>query len=314
MVAMLAGFAARAGGQDVNVLVGLSPFDDAAVYALDAERALIATVDFFPPLVDAPGDFGAIAAANAVSDIYAMGGEVAFALAVSGFPAEVPQDVVAAVAAGAIEVLTECGGQLLGGHSIRCAEPVFGLCVLGFVHPARIWRKSGARVGDTLMLSKPLGTGVLLSSGQPEHAATATASMRRTNRAAARALHSLTDGPRAVTDVSGYGLLGHALEMAERSCVRLQIDTAAVPTLAGACEAATHGVRTSAHRRDEQGVLRRTFDADVDSTIRALLQDPQTSGGLLAAVAPGDVAALRSAGFAPIGTIAAGTPGSVAVY
>jgi selenide,water dikinase len=306
LVSLLAGFAARAGGQDPAVLVGLAPFDDAAVYALDAERALIATVDFFPPLVDAPQDYGAIAAANAVSDVYAMGGEVAFALAVSGFPAEVPDDVVAAVAAGAVDVLSECGGQLLGGHSVRCAEPVFGLAVLGFAHPAHIWRKSGARVGDVLMLSKAIGTGVLLSSGRPAEVATAVTAMRQTNRAAAQALRALPGGPHAVTDISGYGLFGHAAELAERSGVGLRLDVAAVRWLPGALDAAARGVRTSAHQRAR-------LTAGSDDALQVLLQDPQTSGGLLAAVAPSDVAALQAAGYAPIGSVTADAPGSVAL-
>lgn len=312
LVALLTGFAARGGGQDPSVLVGLAPFDDAAVYAIDADRALIATVDFFPPLVDVPRDYGAIAAANAVSDVYAMGGEVAFALAVSGFPAEVPPQVVADVTAGAVDLLADCGAQLLGGHSVRCAEPVFGLAVLGFVHPARIWRKSGARAGDVLMLSKPIGSGVLLSSGLPVDVATATAAMRDTNQVAAQALHLLRGGPHAVTDVSGYGLLGHALEMAERSSVGVRIDAAAVPLLPGAFEAAARGVRTSAHRvADAQRDPRVGGREAIDAARLALLRDPQTSGGLLAAVAPEDAAALACAGYVPVGMVTAGDVGRV---
>lgn len=311
LVAMLAGFAARAAGQNPAVLVGLDPFDDAAVYALDEDRALIATVDFFPPLVDSPRDYGAIAAANAVSDVYAMGGEVAFALAVSGFPAQVPQDVIAAVAAGAVDVLAECGGQLLGGHSVRCAEPVFGLTVLGFVHPARVWRKSGARAGDVLMLSKPLGTGLLLSSGRPDELATATATMRRTNRAAAQALRALPQAPRAVTDVSGYGLLGHAAEIAVQSGVVIELDTAALPCLPGAIDAAARGVRTSAHRAAGDSDARVRVGAGVDASWLALLRDPQTSGGLLAAVDAAAVDVLRAAGYVPVGIIRAAGDGRV---
>ena len=311
LVAQLAGFAARAGGQDPNVLVGLAPFDDAAVYAIDAERALIATVDFFPPLVDAPRDYGAIAAANAVSDVYAMGGEVAFALAVSGFPAEVPEDVVAEVAAGAVEVLAASGAQLLGGHSVRCAEPVFGLAVLGFVHPSRIWRKSGARAGDVLVLSKPIGTGVLLSSGEPAAIATATGAMLATNRAAAQALRALGDATHAVTDVSGYGLLGHALEMAERSGVGIDLDSAAVPCLPGALELAARGVRTSAHRRATATGERVRAEGTVEPARRALLEDPQTSGGLLAAVPPGQVATLRASGYVPVGLVTDSSAGRI---
>jgi selenide,water dikinase len=305
MVALLAGLAAGCGG-GANLLVGLEPPDDAAVYALDAERALVATVDFFPPIVDDPATYGAVAAANAVSDVYAMGGSVAFALAVSGFPDGVPADVIASVNRAAAEVVAGCGGSLAGGHSIRCSEPVFGLCVLGFVHPARVWRKSGARPGDVLMLSKPLGTGILLSSGTPEAARTAVQSMRLTNQLAARALQSLAAGPHAVTDVSGYGLLGHAREMAAQSCVTLQIEAGQVPLLEGALPLARAGVRTSMHRRSvvaEHDALRR-----IDPALLALLQDPQTSGGLLAAVDPADVAALQRAGFDVIGSVRAGEP------
>ncbi len=312
LVALLTGFAARSGGHDPNVLVGLAPFDDAAVYALDANRALIATVDFFPPLVDAPRDYGAIAAANAVSDVYAMGGEVAFALAVSGFPAEVPQEVIADVTAGAVGVLADCGAQLLGGHSVRCAEPVFGLAVMGFVHPARIWRKSGACAGDVLMLSKAIGSGLLLSSEQHDAVATATAAMCQTNRAAAQSLRDLPVAPHAVTDVSGYGLLGHAREIAERSSVAISIDVQAVPLLPGALDAATRGVRTSSHRHaalHPQPHLR--GQEKIDPPLLALLQDPQTSGGLLAAVPPEHATQLAASGYVAVGTVSAEAAGSV---
>ena len=276
-----------------NVLVGLTPRDDAAVVGLDAERALIATVDFFPPIVDDPADYGAIAAANAVSDIYAMGGKVAFALAVSGFPESVPREIVLAVARAARDVVNDCGGVVLGGHSIRCAEPVFGLCVIGFAHPARFWRKAGAKPGDRLVLSKPLGTGLLVSADVPAGVATAVAAMRVTNRRAAAELEKLVIPPRAVTDVSGYGLIGHAREVAEQSGVVLRIVAERVPLLPGALAAARAGVRTTAHRGTQ-------------APLAALLDDPQTSGGLLAAVAPESVAALLAAGYAEIGEVVAG--------
>lgn len=307
VVALLAGIAAAATGGDSNVLVGLAPADDAAVYALDAERALVATVDFFPPLVDDPADYGAIAAANALSDVYAMGGDVAFALVVSGFPTEVPSTVVEEVARAAAEVVRGCGGAVLGGHSIRCSEPVFGLCAFGFVHPGRIWRKQGARPGDVLVLSKAIGTGVLVSSQRPEAVRTATASMRATNRLAADRLRALRRPPSAVTDVSGFGLAGHALEMARSSAVQLRIDAASVPLLDGALDAAAAGVRTSAHRHERraEGVVVLRFADTVGPALRALLRDPQTSGGLLAAVSPADVEGLRAAGFVPIGDVVA---------
>jgi selenide,water dikinase len=319
LVSMLAGFAAGAGGPHADVLVGLAPFDDAAVYALDAERALIATVDFFPPLLDDPRDYGAIAAANAVSDVYAMGGSVAFALALAGFPAQVPDQVIADVSRAAADVVASCGGSVIGGHSVRCAEPVFGLCVIGFVHPAQIWRKGGARPGDVLMLSKPLGTGLLISAHRQPGLATAVASMRATNRDAAQALRGAQEAPHAVTDVSGYGLLGHAAEMAQQSAVTLRIEASRVPLLAGALEAAIAGTRTGAHRRAEArpagsavaGSARVSVrvTASVSDALHAVLEDPQTSGGLLASVSPSAVAALRAAGYVEIGRVERRAPG-----
>lgn len=326
---MLAGLAASA-SPAAGVLVGLAPFDDAAVFALDAERALIATVDFFPPLLDDPHDYGAIAAANAVSDVYAMGGSVAFALALAGFPAQVPHQVIADVSRAAAEVVAACGGSVIGGHSVRCAEPVFGLCVLGFVHPQQIWRKGGALPGDVLMLSKPVGTGLLISAQREPGLTIAVTSMRVTNREAAQALRAIEEAPHAVTDISGYGLLGHAAEMAQQSVVTLRIDASRVPLLIGALEAASDGIRTGAHRRAE---ARSTASpagatspgdsirvaAGVAPALRAVLEDPQTSGGLLAAVAPSAVAALRESGYVEIGRVerrepvAGSTGGSVIV-
>lgn len=303
-VALLAQVAAAAGAEP-KALVGLSPCDDAAVYALDAERALIATADFFPPLVDDPADYGAIAAANAVSDVYAMGGRVAFALALSGFPKSVPMAVLEQVAAAATAVMRECGGLVLGGHSIRCAEPVFGLCVLGFVHPAQIWRKGGALAGDVLMLSKPLGTGLLVSANRPDLLGAAVASMRTTNRAAADALRALPTAPHAVTDVSGFGLLGHLCEMAQQSGMTAVLEAQRVPCLPGVLQVASSGVRTSAHGQAPlAGAVE--FEAGVPCDLRAVLADPQTSGGLLAAVTSADAQLLARQGFVRIGTMAAG--------
>jgi selenide,water dikinase len=183
---------------------------------------------------------------------------------------------------------------------------VFGLCVLGFVPLKEIWRKGGAREGDVLLLSKPLGTGLLLSSREPRWLPAAVRSMRETNRAAAQALHALPSPPHAVTDVTGFGLLGHAEEMAQQSNVTLQLEASALPLLPGALEVAKAGTRTSAHR------LRPAFSAPVDPALLALLQDPQTSGGLLVAVPPEAVPPLQAAGFTVVGKVAAG-PGCVEV-
>ena len=310
-VALLAQIAAAAGAEP-STLVGLTPCDDAAVYALDAERALIATVDFFPPLVDDPADYGAIAAANAVSDVYAMGGEVAFALAMSGFPKSVPAEILAQVASAAADVMRQCGGLVLGGHSIRCAEPVFGLCVLGFVHPERIWRKSGARPGDVLVLSKALGTGLLVSANRPELLGAAIASMKKTNRESADVLRALERPPHAVTDISGFGLLGHLYEMAQQAGVTAMVDSRRLPCLPGALAVAQSGVRTSAHAQLPPADRAIEFADTVAADLRAVCADPQTSGGLLAAVAADDADRLTNKGFVRIGTVAAG-PGRVVV-
>ncbi|MBK6598690.1 MAG: selenide, water dikinase SelD [Proteobacteria bacterium] len=305
LVAALAGLVAPAAGIDPALLVGLTPSDDAAVYALDAERALVATVDYFPPLVDDPYDYGAVAAANAVSDVYAMGGSVAFALAIAGFPASVPETVVSTVLRGAAETVRACGGMIVGGHTIRCAEPIFGLCVIGFVHPDRIWRKRGARVGDVLVLSKPLGTGVLLSAREPRYERVAVRSMRTTNRLAADALNHLAVRPSAATDISGYGLLGHGIEMASQSAVALHVRWQDVPLLDGAREVAERGIRTSAHRDSDHSLQPAAVEwgAGVTPAIRALLTDPQTSGGLLATVASTNVDSLMAKGFVAIGDV-----------
>ena len=200
-----------------GLLVGLAPFDDAAVFRLSDELALVSTTDFFPPLVDDPADFGAIAAANACSDVFAMGARVILALNISAFPEHLPVPAISAILAAAAEVVTEAGGVVAGGHTIRSEEPIFGLAVQGLVHPDRIWTKGGARAGDALVLSKPLGTGIVLAAGQPEDTAAATVGMRTLNRRAAEALSATGGAVHAVTDVTGFGLLGHSWEMADRS-------------------------------------------------------------------------------------------------
>ena len=170
---------------DAALLVGLAPFDDAAVYQVSDDVAIVSTTDFFPPLVDDPDDFGAIAAANACSDVFAMGGRVVTALNISAFPERLPAGVVARILAAAAEVVRQAGGIVAGGHTIRSEEPIFGLAVTGLVHPERIWTKAGARVGDVLVVSKPIGTGIVLAGGSAEEKQAAIARMRHLNRAAA---------------------------------------------------------------------------------------------------------------------------------
>ncbi|MEM8547817.1 MAG: selenide, water dikinase SelD, partial [Pseudomonadota bacterium] len=294
-----------------GLLAGLAPFDDAAVVPLSAESALVTSVDFFPPLVDEPRDYGRIAAANALSDIYAMGGEPAYALAISGFPGCVAAADILAVNQGATEVLADCGAHIIGGHSIRCQEPVFGLSVFGFVHPDQVWRKAGAVPGDVLVLSKPVGTGVLLSEHAPAGVASATASMVRTNKEAAEALRVLAVGPSAVTDITGFGLIGHAHEMAVQSGVSLVIDAARIPTLPGALTAAAH------HGTSADATLRHRYapalPAGLDPALQQLLFDPQTSGGLLAAVAENMLAPVLDIGFTVLGHVEVATQHPVSV-
>ena len=228
-----------------DLLVGLAPFDDAAVYRLTDDLAMVSTTDFFPPLVDDPADFGAIAAANACSDVFAMGARVVLALNISAFPERLPVEAVAAVLGAAGAVVAEAGGVVAGGHTIRSEEPIFGLAVQGLVHPDRIWTKAGARPGDAIVLSKPLGTGIVLAGGQPDEKAAAIVRMRQLNRAAAEALSALGDGAaHAVTDVTGFGLFGHGWEMAERSEAILRFHASALPFYDGALAAAEAGVRT----------------------------------------------------------------------
>src|SRR5438067_9699106 len=207
-----------------NLLVGLAPADDAAVCRIDDERAIIFTLDFFPPVVDEPGDYGAIAATNALNDVFAMGGTPLLALSIAAFPEDLPIEMLAEIFAAADEQVRAAGGLLAGGHTIRDAEPKYGLAVIGTVHPDGIWPKNGARPGDALFLTKPLGTGLIMEGHKqgrlgPDQLAGAVAAMRTLNRDAAEVLRPLA--PNAATDVTGFGLLGHAYETASRSSVRV---------------------------------------------------------------------------------------------
>ena len=287
---LLADALAGLGAEDApgELIAGLSPPDDAAVYRLSDELAIIGTLDFFPPLVDDPRTFGEIAAANALSDVFAMGGRVLFALSIAAFPEELPRDVMAEIFAGASAKVREAGGTLAGGHTIRDPEPKYGLAVIGAAHPDRLLRKGGARPGDILLLTKRLGTGVLVSGarqGRTSEAdlAGAVAQMRTLNRAASEVLADA--GVRCATDVTGFGLLGHGLEMARASGARFAFDARSVPALPGALDLAAAGVETggAAHnRRFVAGSLE--IGSGVSPASVTLAHDPQTSGGLLAAV------------------------------
>ena len=292
---------------DAAMLVGLAPFDDAAVYRLTDDLALVSTTDFFPPLVDDPGDFGAIAAANACSDVFAMGARVTLALNISAFPEHLPVPAIQAILAAAAATVSAAGGTIAGGHTIRSEEPIFGLAVQGLVHPDRIWRKSGARAGDVLVLSKPLGTGIVLAGGSDGDKAAATAGMRKLNRAAAEALAE--EDPHAVTDVTGFGLLGHGWEMAERSGAALRFDAERLPLYPGARRAAEAGTRTGGDARNRAHLEGRVTIAGAPPAVEAIAYDPQTSGGLLAAVSPIAASRLESAGFTVIGEVREGPAG-----
>ncbi len=301
---LLAGFPSTS---SEDLLVGLDPPDDAAVYRLSADQAIVLTTDFFPPLVDDPALFGSIAAANALGDVFAMGGRPLVALSVAAFPEELPLASVRATLDGAAAKVAEAGAILAGGHTIRDAEPKYGLAVAGIVHPDRVWRKSGARPGDVLFLTKPLGTGLVLTGaragllGDGELAA-ATDSMTELSGRAADTLRPF--GPTAVTDVTGFGLFGHAHELAVRSSVRLTLQADRLPALAGALEAAEHGLRTGGDRRNRDFVGEAIRLGGAPAAIVSLGFDAQTSGGLLASV-PATRAAVLEATFRAEGLFAA---------
>src|SRR6059036_1945743 len=222
-----------------NLLVGLSPADDAAVYKLDDERALIFTLDFFPPLVDDPAAFGRIAATNALNDVFAMGGVPLLALSIAAFPEELPMEMLAEIFAAADQQVRAAGGLLAGGHTIRDAEPKYGLAVVGTVHPKGIWPKNGARPGDAVFLTKPLGTGLVMTGYKGGHAGSqqlerAIRWMRTLNSDAADVLRTME--PSAVTDVTGFGLFGHAHEVAERSRIRVRLESTRFPAIDGALD------------------------------------------------------------------------------
>jgi selenide,water dikinase len=304
---------------DAALIAGLDPPDDAAAYRVSDDLAIIGTLDFFPPLVDDPRTFGEIAAANALSDVFAMGGRVLFALSIAAFPEELPRDVLAAIFDGASSKVREAGGTLAGGHTIRDPEPKYGLAVIGAAHPDKLLRKGGAQPGDVLLLTKRLGTGVLVSGrrqGRTSDAdlATAIEGMRSLNRSASEVL--VAAGVRAATDVTGFGLLGHGLEMARASGARFVFDAAALPALPGAIELASAGVETggAAHNRRFVAPLL-AVAPDIEPERVTLAHDPQTSGGLLAAIPADRVAAVEAALDESgakrwrIGRVEAGEPG-----
>jgi selenide,water dikinase len=274
---------------DPNLLVGLAPADDAAVYRLDDERALVFTVDFFPPIVDDPADFGAIAATNALNDIFAMGATPLVALSVAAFPEALPGAAVAAVLAGAAAKVREAGGVLAGGHTLRDEEPLYGLAVVGTVSPDAIWTKGGAQPGDQLYLTKPLGTGLVVHGRKEgrvgdEILAPVIEQMKLLNAEVAALLRGI--GPHAVTDVTGFGLLGHAYELASRSGVCVELDANLLPVIPAALELARAGVATGGDSRNREYVGDALEVDGVSAEQLTVAFDPQTAGGLLVSLPP----------------------------
>src|SRR6266436_2238613 len=276
-----------------DLLVGLSAADDAAVYRMSPEVAIVETVDFFPPVVDDAYTWGAVAAANAMSDVYAMGGEVLFALAVAGFPRELPKAIIAQVFRGGAEKVAEAGGMIAGGHTVIDAEPKYGLCVTGRVHPDRVLVKGGLRAGDRVFLSKPLGTGVITTAAKngvagAERLGAAVASMLRLNRVAA--VVARESGAKGATDITGFGFLGHAGEMVKASGAGLSIDASRLPVLPGTRELAEKGQFSGGMKRnrryvDEAFGSALTVEPSVPGYLASLLTEAETSGGLLFSVA-----------------------------
>lgn len=293
--------------EHADLLVGLGRSDDAAVYRLTDEVAIVETVDFFPPIVDDPYLFGAIAAANAMSDVYAMGGQVLFALNVAGFPRELPNDIIAAVFRGGADKVREAGGVIAGGHTVVDAEPKYGLCVTGRVDPRRMLLKGGLRAGQRVFLSKPLGTGVIATAAKTDRCEAsvlegAVQSMLRLNRVAAQVAQDA--GATGATDITGFGLLGHAAEMVDASRAGLSLRSRDLPLLPGARALAEQGGWSGGMGRNrrylEQVFGRLRIDATVPEALVNLLCESETSGGLLFAVDAGRAAAVQE-GFARLG-------------
>ncbi len=311
---------------DDRVLVDFRTSDDAGVYRWESGPALVQTVDFFTPIVDDPFTYGQIAAANALSDVYAMGGRPLTALAIAGFPKDTLEPgTMEAVFQGGFDKLREAGVALLGGHTVQDQEIKFGYAVTGAIDPARIFSNAGARPDDVLFLTKPLGTGIVGTAIKFDRAPAAlqreaVASMQTLNRAASEALQTLDPGVvHASTDVTGFGLIGHATQIARASGVTLSIDLGAVPVFAG-LTALLSGNRSAGLRSNQEyfggGVA---YAAGLDSPLVTVLFDPQTSGGLLVAVSPdaadGVAGRLASAGVraAPIGRVERPRPGVLVV-
>jgi selenide, water dikinase len=301
---------------DPRLLVGRETFDDAGVFRVSDDLALVQTVDFFAPILDDPYQFGRVAAANALSDVYAMGGEPLTAMNIVGFPEKsLPLSVLTEILRGGQDAVHEAGARIVGGHTVTDEELKYGLSVTGRVHPDRILSNANARAGDVLLLSKGIGTGILATAGKKgalsaEHAEGLYRSMSTLNATASRAAVALD--AKCATDITGFGLLGHALHIAKASGVRIRFQHADVPLLSGTSEALASGFKTGGAARNAKWVDEHTDWDDVGDDVRALLTDPQTSGGLLVALAPSRVAAYHAQvpGAAVIGEVLPGSAGA----
>lgn len=274
-----------------QLLVGLGVADDAAIYKMNDDQAIINTLDFFTPVVDNPYDYGAIAAANSMSDVYAMGGEVIFALNVGAFPAKLDHEIVTEILRGGAEKVIEAGAAIAGGHTVTDDEPKYGLAVTGVVHPDRYFTKGGANPGDMLLLTKPVGTGCISTAlkrdvAQAEHVETMVASMKRLNRTAAQAAQA-TGGIKAATDITGFGLLGHAMEMASASGHKFVFEMNLIPLLDGLEQYAADFIFPGGAANNKLYFENEVaFAPAVSDSQQMMLWDPQTSGGLLIALPP----------------------------
>src|SRR6266581_4001447 len=277
-----------------ELLVGIHVADDAAVYRINEQQAIISTADFFPPVVDDPYVFGAIAAANATSDVYAMGGQVLMAINLVAWPDNLDYAILSEILRGGADIVAQAGGVIAGGHTVTDKEPKYGLAVTGMVHPDHILTKGGAQPGDLLILSKPLGTGLITTAHKREQVdesdlAAAIASMMQLNRGASQALQrpGVYGGVHAVTDITGFGLLGHAWEMASQSLAGMRFEYDALPLLPHARHYAETGHITGGAQRNAAYLLPHVrCDERLNAVDREILWDPQTSGGLFAAIEP----------------------------
>lgn len=299
--------------------MGLDVADDAAVYQLNERQAIISTTDFFPPVVDDPYDFGAIAAANALSDVYAMGGEVLFAINLVAFPDNLDRAILSEILRGGAEKVQEAGAVVVGGHSVSDKEPKYGLAVTGIIAPELVKRKGGARVGDQLVLTKPLGVGVITTAlkreeADPADVAIAVESMKKLNRAAAQGAR--THDAHAVTDITGFGLLGHSWEMAKAGGVRFEFEAAGLPFLPGALAYGRAGAFPGGMLRNQEFFAEHVaFGEGVSDLMQYMLWTPETSGGLLIAIGSDQTDEFLSEieGSQVIGRVVAGPPGIAVV-